>query len=74
MAETPEDKNVDQIISDLQSTLDRLKAAQAKDVKDEDLEEGKEVPRDQQPRTLSDAAVRVRSHMRRMRARQDAQK
>lgn len=35
MAESSEDKAVDSLIDELQSTLDKLKAAQRKDVDDE---------------------------------------
>jgi hypothetical protein len=35
MAESPEDKAVDACIADIQDALDRLKAAQRKDVADE---------------------------------------
>lgn len=36
MAESAEDTAVDTLVADLQSTLDKLKAAQRKDVADED--------------------------------------
>jgi hypothetical protein len=38
MAESPEDKDVDALIAEMQSTLDKLKAAQRKDVDAEDSE------------------------------------
>lgn len=65
MAESPEDKDVDALITDLQSTLDKLKAAQGKDVEDEDKEESSEP----KPKNLQQAEraayVRVRAHNRR---------
>lgn len=71
-AESTEDKDVDALITELQGTLDKLKAAQGKDVKDEtggegDYSEGKETPRENQPADLRGATVRVREHMRRLR-------
>lgn len=74
MAESPEDKDVDRLIADLRTTLDKLETAQRKDVQDEASEEEKETPRDEQPKDLKTSAVRVREHFRRLRARQDAQK
>ena len=66
MPESQEDKDVDALIADMQSTLDKLKAAQRKDVEDEDSEESGE-----QPRNLRQAErvafVRVRAHNRRAR-------
>jgi hypothetical protein len=45
MAESTEDKDVDTLIADVQSALDKLKAAQRKDVSAEDSEETSE-PKD----------------------------
>lgn len=45
MSESPEDKDVDACIADVQSALDKLKAAQRKDDAGEDAEEASE-PKD----------------------------
>ena len=68
MAESEEDKAVDTLIADMQATLDRLKAAQKKDVDDENGEDAEpETP----PRNLKEAErvayTRVRAHNRRLR-------
>ena len=65
MAESEEDKAVDTLIADIQAKLDQLKAAQKKDVDDEDGEP--ETP----PKNLKEAErvayTRVRAHNRRLR-------
>jgi hypothetical protein len=55
--ESPEDKAVDGLISDLQATLDKLKAAQSKDVSDETAEESGETAEEtaEQPKDLKQA-------------------
>lgn len=57
MAESLEDKDVDALISQMQSTLDKLKAAQRKDVDDESGE------RDE-PKNLNGAEDKARRVMR----------
>jgi hypothetical protein len=57
MAESQEDKDVDALISQLQSTLDKLKAAQRKDVDDESGEYD-------EPKNLSGAEAKARRVMR----------
>jgi hypothetical protein len=57
MAESQEDKDVDALISQLQSTLDKLKAAQRKDVADEEDEYD-------EPNDLSGAEKKARRVMR----------
>ena len=71
MAESKDDADVDVIIADIQAQLDRLKAAQRKDVQDESSEEEKETPREAQPKDLRTASVRVREHFRQVRRRQE---
>lgn len=51
-AESQEDKDVDALIADMQSTLDKLKAAQRKDVEDESGE-------DEKPKTLQEASKKA---------------
>ena len=72
MAESQDDKDVDALIAEMQSTLDKLKAAQDKDVKDEDSEEYGESEPKQPPKNLQQAErvafIRVRAHNRRAKA------
>ena len=67
MAESQDDRNVDQCIQDIQAALDRLKAEQKQDVADETGEEADEKPFE--GKNLKDAEkeayVRVRAHTRR---------
>jgi hypothetical protein len=65
MAESADDKAVDQCIQRMQDTLDDLKAEQSKDVRDEDAEEEKETPRRDQPKSLRDANRSARDAIRR---------
>lgn len=70
MAESPEDKDVDALIADLQSTLDKLKTAQGKDVDDEDSDDESDEPKTDEPKAKNlqqaerVAFVRVRAHRR----------
>lgn len=68
MAESQDDKNVDDAITRMQALLDELKGAQKKDVADEagddSEEEGKESPA---PKTFKEASVAVKAHFRRLR-------
>ena len=68
MAESPEDKNVDSLIDKIQATLNDLKAAQAKDVKDEGAEEDAEYKGKNLREADREAYVRVRAHNRRARS------
>ena len=54
MAEDAADKDVDALIKQMQSTLDKLKAAQRRDVTDEDAEEASE------PKNLNEAEKKAR--------------
>jgi Skp family chaperone for outer membrane proteins len=69
MAESPEDKAVDSVIDRIQTALNDLKAAQAKDVKDESDEESAEGEKPFNGKNLREAGqeayVRVRAHNRR---------
>lgn len=58
MAESTEDKDVDALIAEMQTTLNKLKAAQGKDVADEDSEESTE-PEPKNLRQAEDKARRV---------------
>ena len=67
MTESQDDRDVDAVIASMRSDLDRLEAAQKKDVADEDSEEAGE--NEPAPKTLREATIRVREHFRRARAR-----
>lgn len=69
MAESADDTAVDRAIARLQEAVTELQSAQKKDVKDEDSEEYDETPREEQPKDLRTATVRVREHMRTVRRR-----
>lgn len=64
MAESQDDKNVDDAITRMQALLDELKGAQAKDVADED---GEEYGEGDSPKTFKEARVAVKAHFRRLR-------
>lgn len=74
MAESQDDKDVDACIAELRSALDRLEAAQRKDVDDESGEsyDGKNTPVEDQPQSLRDATIKVRAHFRKARQRRDS--
>ena len=70
MAESPEDKDVDACIADIQAALDKLKGAQRKDVDDEDSDgeykESKPAPKNLREAEQA-AYTTVRMHRRRVR-------
>lgn len=62
----PNDEAVDRAISRLEEAVKELRASQQRD----DEAEG-DTPLEEQPKTLSDAKVRVREHFRRRRSAQE---
>jgi len=64
MADNPDDTAVDRAIAHLEGAVSELRSSQKKDEEDEDTEISEETPREKQPRTVREAAVRVREHFR----------
>ena len=61
-----DDQQVDSVVDRLQSVVDELKGAQAKD------EDEEEVPVEDQAKTLQEARIRVKEHFRRRRVANEA--
>jgi hypothetical protein len=62
-----EESAVSRAIGALADALDEYRSSKKDDEEDEEISEDETVPREKQPRTTREAAIRVREHFRRAR-------